>query len=271
MSASPFRMSSLLKKYLMALSGLVLVLFVLGHMLGNLLFLVGPEAINAYAYHLHHLPGAPFSLWAIRLFLLAMVGIHVWMAVLLTIENRQARPDKYLNKSYRATKYAARTMPMTGLIILAFIIFHILQFTTRVVPEHYEQTIGQSLISVGPLPADVLPTFDVYAMMVAGFSSLWVSLFYIIAVGLLCMHLAHGVSSMFQSIGIRNEQWRYRLGKLALAYGWIIFIGFASIPVSVMGFGSGKGYLEEKRQQWQTEGSIELPAHHLSHDHTQGE
>lgn len=254
----------------MALSGLVLVLFVLGHMLGNLQFLVGPEAINAYAYHLHHLPAAPYSLWAIRLFLLAMVIIHVWTAVALTIENRQARPEKYVHKRYRAIKYAARTMPMTGLILLAFLIFHLLQYTVRITPENYNETIGDSLISIGPRATDVIPSFDVFAMMVAGFSNIWVSLFYIVAVGLLCLHLTHGVSSMFQSIGIRNEQWRYRLDKLALIYGWVIFIGFAAIPVSVIVFGHGKEYLAEKYKQWQVEGSVKLPAEYISLDHTQG-
>ncbi len=241
------RIPSLIKKYLMALSGLVLVLFVLGHMAGNLLFFAGPEAINAYAYNLHNMPGDPVTLWVIRLFLLGAVAVHVWMAVLLTKENRAARPDTYLDKKSRASTYAARTMPMTGLILLAFIVFHILQFTVRIVPENYEQTIGESMVTIG---FTQLAFFDVYAMMVKGFSSPLIVIFYIVAVGLLCLHLTHGVSSMFQSIGFRNELWRPRLRALALVYGWVIFLGFASIPASVMIGGVGQDYLAHKQAEW---------------------
>ncbi|MGE9292802.1 MAG: succinate dehydrogenase cytochrome b subunit [Puniceicoccales bacterium] len=238
---------SLVKKYLMAGSGIILVLFVLGHMLGNLQFFGPPEMINAYAYHLHHLPGAPVTLWLIRAFLLACVVVHIAMAVLLVKENREARPQNYAKQGFRDSDYAARTMPMSGLIILAFIVFHILQYTVRVVPEHYNATIGQAPVEVAH---QHLEYFDVFAMMVKGFSSPIVSIFYIIAVGLLCVHLTHGVTSMFQSLGVRNELWRGRLKCLASAYGLFVFIGFASIPASVLFFGHGKSYLAEKEAEW---------------------
>ena len=242
---------SLVKKYLMAGSGLILVLFVLGHMAGNLQFFGPPEMINAYAYHLHHLPGHPVSLWIIRLFLLACVVTHIAMAILLVKENQAARPQKYAKQGFRKADYAARTMPMSGLIILAFIIFHILQYTVRVAPENYNLTIGESPIEQGHgLPP--IEFFDVYAMMVKGFSNVGISIFYLIAMGLLCMHLTHGVSSMFQSLGIRNEMWRKRLRCIAAAYGCFIFIGFASIPISVIAFGHGKEYLAEKEAEWAT-------------------
>ena len=249
------RIPSLVKKYLMAISGLVLVLFVFGHMAGNLLFFAGPEALNAYAHKLHSLPGHPYSLWAIRLGLLFFVLLHVVMAVALTRENRQARPVNYQNQKFNRATYAARTMPMTGLIILSFIIFHILQFTVRVVPEAYDQTIQTALIKVGP--EQFIPTFDVYAMVVAGFSSPVIALSYAVATGLLCLHLAHGVASMFQSIGLRNELWRGRLNRLALVYGWVIFLGFASIPLSVLLLDVGKPYLESQRAAWQTAQTVQ--------------
>lgn len=217
------RIPSLVKKYLMALSGLVLVLFVLGHMLGNLQIFLGPEAINVYAYQLQTLP--PPVLWGIRLFLLVCVGVHVWMAVLLTIENRRARPDRYANQRMRRTTFSSRVMPMTGLIILAFIVFHILHFTTQSIYPEYKDLYWDwngKLIH------------DVSTMMIAGFSVWWVSLFYLLATGLLCSHLCHGVSSMFQSVGIRNEKWRSRLDRFAIAYGWVVFLGFAAIPLAVM-------------------------------------
>lgn len=230
----------------MAISGLVLVLFIIGHMLGNLQFFMGPEVINAYAYHLHHLPGAPITLWLIRGSLFTFLAIHVWMAVLLTKENRAARPESYLGQKTNVASYASRTMPITGVLILAFIVFHILQYTTRVVPEHYNDTIGTAAIEVGHVQFEY---FDVYAMMVSGFSSPIISLFYIVTMGLLCMHLSHGIASMFQSIGVRNESWRYKLNCLAAIFGWVVFLGFASIPASILA-GYGKPYLAQQEAAW---------------------
>lgn len=247
---------SLVKKYLMALSGLVLVLFVVGHMLGNLQFFMGPEVINTYAYHLHNMPGAPFTLWAIRLVLLASLVLHVWMAILLTAENRRARgKEGYAVKHSNVATYAARTMPVTGVVVLAFIVLHILQFTTRVVPVDYNETIGQAPIEVG---FTTIPAFDVFAMMVEGFSDPLFALLYIVAMALLCLHLTHGIASMFQSVGLRNEHWRKRLNTFALAMGWFIFIGFASIPASVFLFGYGQDYLAEKEQEWNLTGATVL-------------
>ncbi|WP_309398202.1 succinate dehydrogenase cytochrome b subunit [Cerasicoccus maritimus] len=258
-TTKPCHIPSLVKKYLMAISGLVLVLFIIGHMLGNLQFFLGPDVINAYAFHLHHLPGAPVTLWLIRGSLLAFLAIHVWMAVLLTKENRAARPESYLGQKTLASTYASRTMPVTGVLILAFIVFHILQYTTRVVPEHYNETIGTAMIEVGHVP---LEYFDVFAMMVSGFSSPIISLFYIVTMALLCMHLSHGVASMFQSVGLRNEAWRYKLKCLAAVFGWVIFLGFASIPASVLA-GFGKDYLAEKQAAWAGAApAAETPAAH---------
>lgn len=226
----------------MALTGLVLVLFVMGHMLGNLQIFLGADVINAYAYKLHHvLPTS--ALWAIRLFLLACVAIHIWAAVSLTLDNRRARPESYAANNPVQATYASRTMRISGVILLAFIIFHIAHFTARAVPGMaYEESIKNSVTEVplvkGDKPVtkdgDVVMTFNVNDMMVAGFQVWWVSAFYIIATGLLCMHLAHGVSSMFQTVGLRNKLWRKRLDFVALAYGWVVFIGFAVIPLAAL-------------------------------------
>ena len=234
----------------MALTGLVLVLFVMGHMLGNLQIFLGAEVINAYAYKLHHvLPTA--ALWSIRLFLLACVGVHIWAAVSLTLDNKRARPSNYdENKVVQAT-YASRTMRISGVILLAFIIFHIAHYTARVVPgkEYNAEIVGTIDGEKSRVPTEVplvkegevviknghpVETFNVNDMMVAGFQVWWVSAFYIIATGLLCMHLAHGVSSMFQTMGLRNKDWRKRLDLVAVAYGWIVFIGFAVIPLAAL-------------------------------------
>ena len=233
-----FLKSTIGRKILMALTGLVLVLFVLGHMLGNLQIFLGPDVINAYAYKLHHvMPVA--MLWGIRLFLLACIGVHIWAAISLTLDNRKARPQGYdQNKSVQAT-YAAKTMRMSGIILLAFIIFHIAHYTARIVPgkEYNEQIADVALVKHGePVlhNGEVVMTFNVNDMMIDGFNVWWVSAFYIIATGLLCMHLTHGVSSMFQTVGLRNQLWRARLDRFARIYGVVVFLGFAVIPVAAM-------------------------------------
>ena len=233
-----FVQSTIGRKILMALTGLVLVLFVLGHMLGNLQVFMGPDAINAYAYKLHHVM-PPALLWLIRLFLLASVSIHLWAAITLTLDNRKARPESYdVKKSVQAT-YAAKTMRMSGVILLAFILFHIAHYTARVIPgKEYNETIADVALMKNGKPViengQPVMTFNVYDMMIEGFQVWWVSAFYILATGLLCMHLAHGFSSMFQTMGLRNKNWRRFLDRSALAYGLIIFLGFASTPVAVL-------------------------------------
>ncbi|MGF1530169.1 MAG: succinate dehydrogenase cytochrome b subunit [Puniceicoccaceae bacterium] len=217
--------SSIGKKFLMALTGLVLAGFVLGHMLGNLQIFGPPKAINGYAYFLHQV--LPWEvLYAIRFFLLGAVGIHIAMAVLLVIENRRARPQTYDRQKLHESTFAARTMKYTGTVLLIFIVFHILHFTIQSIDPAYSNFRYQLGLE--------RETQDVYAMMIYGFSNPLFSVFYIIATGLLCWHLAHGFSSMFQTLGLRNEVWRKRLNVAALAYGWIVFLGFAIIPASVL-------------------------------------
>lgn len=245
-SISQYLQSSLGRKWLMAITGLVLVLFVMGHMLGNLLIFLGPEAINAYAYKLHSIPDAIMTM--IRLSLLLAVGVHIWMAVLLTLENKKAKSKVY--KSKVKSTYASRTMRMSGVILLSFIIFHILHYTVRVVPAmEYNDKATFSDITEGkssnyvPLYKEGYPvikhgetvqTFNVNDMLIHGFKNPYVSFFYILSVGLLCLHLAHGISSLFQTFGLRNAIWRVRLDRIALIYGLFVFIGFASIPFATL-------------------------------------
>ncbi len=218
----PARIPSLVKKYLMAASGLVLVLFVLGHMVGNLqVFAATPGPINRYANFLQSLGEL---LWAVRLFLLACIAVHIWMAVLLTVENRRARGPGYVKNATVQATYASRTMIWSGVIILAFIIFHLAQYTLQVTNPIFKSLEWSE---------NGRRMHDVFAMVQVGFSDPFVVLFYVVAVGLLCVHLTHGVSSMFQTLGMRNEKWRGCLNKAALAYGWLIFLGFVSVPVAV--------------------------------------
>lgn len=241
-----FLASSLGKKYIMALSGLVLSLFVLGHMIGNLQVFGDPYLINAYGYKLQHLPYG--LLWVIRLFLLFCILAHIWAAVTLVRENKKARPEEYKSKATVQASVASRTMIYSGLIVVFFLIFHLLHYTVRSVPGHkYNHSIvasdGTEYPAEVPLVLDGKTKVDSYGnplivhnvhdMMIAGFSYPLISIFYIVGTYLLCMHLSHGVSSMFQSLGFRNEGVRYRLDIGAKIYGWVTFLGYASIPLSI--------------------------------------
>lgn len=220
--ATSRKIPSLVKKYLMAITGLVMVVFVFAHLLGNLRVFLPPENINQYAYFLHHTLPAEI-LWGLRLTLLLSVGVHIWMSILLKLENKAARPIGYVNHKWLQASSASRYMTYSGGVILIYILFHLLHFTLQKIHPEFEQltySLSETL------------TEDVYGMMIYGFSSqFWyVSLFYIVSMGLLCWHLSHGATSMFQSLGLRNERTRYWLNRLAWGYGIIIFIGFASIP-----------------------------------------
>jgi succinate dehydrogenase / fumarate reductase, cytochrome b subunit len=215
--------SSIGKKLLMAVTGLVLFGFVTGHLLGNLQVFLPPEAINLYAHRLESL-GA--LLWIIRAFLLVCLVIHVWVALKLTLENQAARPSGYgVNHINRAT-LASRVMGRTGIVVLAFLIYHLMDFTLRV--QHPEW--GQHVFRL----ADGTMVRDVHEMMVQGFSRIGVSAFYIIAVGLLAYHLSHGVVSMVQTLGLKNEKWTRGLERFTAGYCWLYFLLNAAIPLSVL-------------------------------------
>jgi succinate dehydrogenase / fumarate reductase cytochrome b subunit len=221
--------SSLGRKYVMAVSGLVMFLFVIGHLAGNLQIFLGPEAINRYG---HFLQSNPELIWPARLFLLLMLGLHIWAAAQLTRENRAARPDRYAEFRPVGSSYASRTMFMSGLIVLVFIIYHLLHFTVEVQSVNFT---GRNFVIL----EDPQKRHDIFSMMVLGFRNIWVSGFYILGMALLCLHLSHGVSSMFQSIGWKNRAYGPLLDKLARGVALLIFAGYTSIPAAVL-LGYGK-------------------------------
>jgi succinate dehydrogenase / fumarate reductase cytochrome b subunit len=223
--------SSLGKKYIMAVTGFVLVGFVVAHMVGNLQIFLGPEAINRYG---HLLQTNIELLWPARIFLLATIGLHIWSAIKLSAENKAARPVAYANWNPTAASYASRTMLMSGIIIFAFVIYHLLHYTVMV--QSINLT-GQDFHGF----TDNEGRHDIFKMMVTGFSNPWVSLFYIIGIALLCLHLSHGLSAMFQSIGWKNKAYSPFLEKAARVVSILIFVGYISIPVSILVFGFGKG------------------------------
>src|SRR5258705_10122595 len=191
--------SSLGKKYVMAISGLVMLLFVIGHLAGNLQIFLGPDAINRYG---HFLQSNPELIWPARLFLLLMIGLHIWSAIKLSIENKAARPVGYGEHHPIGSSYASRTMLMSGLIIFAFIIYHLLHFTVQ---AQYINFTGQNFVAFVDAADPAHPRHDIFKMMVVGFRNPLVSGFYLVAMALLCLHLSHGVSAMFQSLGWKNK------------------------------------------------------------------
>jgi succinate dehydrogenase / fumarate reductase cytochrome b subunit len=216
----------------MAVTGFLLFLFVIGHLVGNLQIFLGPEAINRYG---HFLQSNVELLWPVRIGLLIVVGLHIWSAAKLSLENREARPVAYATYQPIGSTYASRTMLMSGLIVLCFIIYHLLHFTVQ---TQYINLTGQNFATF----TDSEKRHDVFKMMVVGFNNGWVSAFYILGMALLCLHLSHGVSGMFQSIGWKNETYRPILDKGARVLAVLIFLGYTSIPVSIL-LGYGKEVL----------------------------
>jgi len=215
-----FLSSSIGRKWIVALTGLGLFGFVVGHLVGNLqIFLGSPEPINRYGAFLQ---GLGELLWAIRFGLLAMLVLHVVFTIKLRGENRAARPARYAVTQRRAATLAGRWMLFSGLMVLCFIIFHLLHFTTHNVDPSYAAL------------HDAHGRHDVYTMMIRGFSNPWASGFYIVAVGLLAMHLNHGIQSLSITLGLSTAKVRDLWQKGGQAFSWLLFIGYASIPVAVL-------------------------------------
>jgi succinate dehydrogenase / fumarate reductase cytochrome b subunit len=211
--------STLGKKYIMALTGAGLFAFVLAHMIGNLQVFLGPDQLNAYAVFLK---SKPALLWGLRIGLLILVFLHILTAVQLTLRNRAARPEKYdRGKPYKAT-YASRTLILSGLVLLAFIVYHLMHFTVGLVDPGYLQL------------RDANGHHDVYRMTILGFSHPGISAFYIAAMALLCLHLSHGVGSSFQSIGFKNKKTAVWIDRISNILGVIIFLGNSSMPLAVL-------------------------------------
>lgn len=214
--------STIGKKVVMALTGLILVGFVVAHMVGNLKIYLGPEAINEYGHFLREVGEPLFPretlLWIARLVLLGSVGLHIVAATQLTILDRASRPQRYAYQKPQQATYASLTMRYGGLIILLFVIYHILHFTVGAVGYSGARFIEG----------------DVYHNVIAGFSVWYVSAFYIAAMVALGLHLYHGVWSMFQTLGWNNRKWNNSLRGLAVAIAVAVVVGNISIPVAVL-------------------------------------
>lgn len=207
------------KKVVMALTGGILVLFVLAHMAGNLKAFQGAEAFNSYADAIRE-AGSPFfphegALWTMRVVLLAAVGLHVWAAYQLYRQSKEARSVGYRKRESLSFSYASRTMRWGGVILLAFVIYHVLHFTTG----HAHTSFVEG---------------DAYANLVAAFRNPLVSLAYIVAMGALGLHLYHGIWSTFQTLGLNHPKYNPYRRPLAAVLSILLFVGFIAVPVAVM-------------------------------------
>jgi len=206
--------SSIGLKITMALTGVILSGFVLVHMLGNLQVYQGPEALDAYGKLLRK---EPALLWTFRLVLLSAVGLHIWAFLALTRKNLQARPQAYQARKYKESSLASRSMIITGPLILAFIIYHILHLTTGTVHPDFQEGA-------------------VYHNLVAGLKGLGgiVGWIYIVAMIMLAFHLWHGVWSMFQTLGAPEDRYRSLGRRFATTFTILVTLGFASVPLAVL-------------------------------------
>ncbi len=208
--------TSLGKKYIMAVTGLVMVGFVIVHMIGNLTIFAGPGAINSYAEKLHQL--VPL-LWTFRLFLLAVFIVHIYTGLTLYLENRKAKPISYACKRNVKASFPGETMIWTGLLLGSFVVYHLLHFTFRITnPDisHFADAIGRP---------------DVFTMVALSFRIIPVSLAYVFSMIILLLHLYHGIQSFFQSLGLNSAKTLPLIEKAGRAVACMLLVGFASIPV----------------------------------------
>jgi succinate dehydrogenase / fumarate reductase cytochrome b subunit len=213
-SSGGFARSSIGRKVIMASTGVILVVYVIGHMIGNLQVYGGPEGINAYGKFLHTFIHGQ-AIWIARIVLLAAVLLHIWSATSLTLTSRRARDIGYRELKWKESTYASRTMRWGGVIILLFVIYHVLHFTT------------------GTLHPDFVPG-DVYHNFVAGFRVVPVSIVYIVAMIALGLHLRHGVWSMFQTLGVSHPRYIRAARALAWVIAIVVTVGNISFPLAVL-------------------------------------
>jgi succinate dehydrogenase / fumarate reductase cytochrome b subunit len=206
------------RKVLMGSSGILMVLFVIVHLLGNSSIFVGPDGINAYAEKLHSL--GPL-VWIFRAVMLALLLVHVWFGIALTLENSAANPAKYaVNRKLKAT-FSSETMIWTGLLLLAFIVYHLLQFTVRITPDIVKGVDAQG-------------RYDVFTMVVTSFRSTSISLIYVAAMVALFLHLNHGIQSFFQTLGLSDDRTLPTYGALGKVLSVIFLVGYCAIPVTIL-------------------------------------
>jgi succinate dehydrogenase / fumarate reductase cytochrome b subunit len=210
------------KKVVMAVTGVALVLFVIAHMVGNLKIFAGPDEINAYSRFLREvgMPELGYGqlLWVVRIVLLICVILHITAAIQLTRMSWAARPIRYNVKRNIETTFAARVMRWGGLLLAVFVVFHLLHLTGGIVgfePGQFKH-------------------LAIYQNVVAAFHVWPITIFYIVAMGALCLHLSHGIWSMLQTLGWSTARNAAGLKTFSRVIGVVVFLGFSSVPVAVL-------------------------------------
>lgn len=212
--------SSIGKKYVMGLAGAGWTLFVAGHMAGNLLIFAGPEAFNKYG---HAIVSNKALLYGTEAFLIICLLLHVGLGIVLTLENKKAKPQKYATGATPAKKssFASKTMAVHGSLILAFIIYHIMTF--KYGPVYWVEYDGVRMRDLFTL---VIEVFNQPAYVVG----------YLGCLALLGLHLSHGVSSIFQSLGLNHPHYTPTIKKAGWAYALVVAGGFMAQPIYVFLF-----------------------------------
>jgi succinate dehydrogenase / fumarate reductase, cytochrome b subunit len=209
--------TSIGRKLVLAVTGLMLLGFLFGHMLGNMTLVQGPEAINSYAAWLQGHP----ALWFMRSGLALVFAIHVSVALALALENRRSRPIRYVTSPAYQRSWASRYMVFSGLLVFAFVVYHLLHFTFGVFSSE----------SYGAL--DSVGRHDVYAMVVNSFRNPWICGSYVVVMNLIGFHLLHGTRSLFQTVGINHDSYNSTIRIASLALVAIFVIGNCSLPILV--------------------------------------
>ncbi|MFN0151085.1 MAG: succinate dehydrogenase cytochrome b subunit [bacterium] len=214
-----FLNSSIGLKFVMAATGVGLFGFVVVHLFDNLIIFGGPDMINGFAHWLHEL--GPL-LWVLRIGLIVMVLAHIVSSVKLTEKNRAARPVPYAHDATVRATWTSRTMLASGMMVLAYVVYHLLHFTFRTTNPEYSNLV------------DAHGRFDVYTMVVTSFRQPLITLTYTVAMVLLGMHLNHGIASFFQTLGFNHPKYTPLIQKGGPVLGALIVIGYISIPISVL-------------------------------------
>jgi succinate dehydrogenase / fumarate reductase cytochrome b subunit len=210
--AARFYESTIGKKAIMAVTGLILFGFLIAHMLGNLQIYLGREVMNHYAETLH---GNPALLWTVRTILLVSVILHIWASIQLSMIKSEARPVAYVKRANVSSSWASRSMMLSGPIIAAFVIFHLLHLTTGTIHPQFVE-------------------LHAYENLVTGFLVVPFAIAYIVVMILIGFHLSHGIWSMFQSMGLSHPRYTPMIKKFAAVFSWILIAGFISVPVSIL-------------------------------------
>ncbi len=206
------------RKILMSITGQLLIIFVLIHLIGNSTIFFGPAGINAYAEHLHSLPPL---VWLFRLVMLAAVSVHICYGVMLTLENKAANPGAYAVKRQLKASFASENMVWTGALLGCFIVYHLAQFTIHGTPD----------VVVG---MDAANRVDVFKMVVTSFGHALISLTYMIAMVMLFLHLSHGIPSFLQTMGWNNDKTIPVFSTGGKVISAVLMLAYISIPVVIL-------------------------------------